>query len=140
MSADSIAKTGQVQPLGAWIFRIVACICVFVMFAHELIGAPMVLPPLHVAEIDDKVVWLHHFSWHVGSIAVIAIAGMFFYASFRTGGLILAVVASLMCTAFALLAIALALFASPSLWDSPAPYVWSLIALMGGVGVKFAKS
>lgn len=105
------------------------------MVAHELLGAPMVLPPLADAELDEEIVWLHHFSWHVGTVATAAIAFMFFYASIRPGNLALAIVATCISTGFCLLGVGLAVFASPSLWGTPAPYLWSLVAVIGLLGV-----
>ena len=62
--------------------------------AHELLGAPMVLLPLDGAGLNSEIVWLHRFSWHVGSISVLIMAGMFLYASIRPGNLALAIAAT----------------------------------------------
>lgn len=93
------------------------------------------LPPLAQAGLEDEVVWLHHFSWHVGSVAIVLMVGMYFYASVRPGNLALAVAATLMSIGFALLGIGMAVFGSDVLWGTPAPYVWSLIALLGLLGL-----
>ncbi|MEM7359919.1 MAG: hypothetical protein AAF431_12535 [Pseudomonadota bacterium] len=129
----------SVQPSAAWSFRLAALLCLIALLAHELIGTPMVLAPLHAVDISENVIWLHHFSWHVGTIVALTLMGMFSYASLRTEGLILAVVASLVCAAFALLAFALAIFGNAVLWTSPAPWVWSLVAMIGGFGVWKAR-
>lgn len=117
------------------LFRAAAVICLFALMAHEMLGGPLVLPPLSEAQIEEEVVWLHHFSWHVGSVSVTAMAVMFFWASIRPGNLALAVVATFMSIGFGLLGAGLALFASSTLWGTPAPYLWSLIAVVGGLGI-----
>ena len=56
----------------------------------------MVLTPLLGSGIDKDVIWLHNFSWNVGSVTAVAMTGMFLYSSVRPGNLALAVVATLM--------------------------------------------
>ncbi|MEO0437350.1 MAG: hypothetical protein AAF098_10615 [Pseudomonadota bacterium] len=109
------------------------------LLAHELLGAPMVLPPLADAGLADEVVWLHHFSWHVGSVAVVAMAAMFLYASVKAGNLPMAFIASLMSLGFALLGIGLGVLGSSAMWGTPAPYVWTVIAVLGLFGLWSAK-
>jgi hypothetical protein len=52
--------------------------------AHELLGAPKVLGPLKASGLPDNVVWLHHFSWHVGSVAVLAMIALFLLAVYSS--------------------------------------------------------
>lgn len=122
------------------LFKTAASLCVLVLLAHELLGAPMVLPPLSEAGVDEEVILLHHFSWHVGSVSVIAMAVMFFLASQRSQNHVLAVIAAGMSAGFCLLAFGLAVFVSGAMWGTPAPYFWSLIAILGGAGVVSSKS
>ena len=105
-----------------------------VLLAHEFAGAPMVLPPLSAANLPDEIVWLHHFSWHVGSIAIFAMIALFVYPALRPSPPFMAMVASAMSLSFALLAVGLAIWGSASVWSTPAPYVWWPIALLGGIG------
>lgn len=63
--------------MSVWIFRLCTGLSIVGILAHELLGAPMVLPPLADAGLTEEVLWLHHFSWHVGSIAVAAMAAWF---------------------------------------------------------------
>ena len=127
-------NTELVPPAPVWSFRLAALLCLLALLAHELVGTPMMLSPLHTADLDQNVIWLHHFSWHVGTIIALTLLGMFGYASFRAEGLLLALVATLVCAAFALLAVMLAVFGNPVLWTSPAPWVWSTVAVIGGFG------
>ena len=105
------------------------------LVAHEAIGAPMVLSPLVATELPENVIWLHHFSWHVGSIAVAAMIIMFAHAALKPGSIVMAVIATGMSSGFAALGIGLAVYASDAMWGTPAPYAWSVVAVVGGVGV-----
>lgn len=105
------------------------------LVAHEAIGAPMVLSPLVATELPENVIWLHHFSWHVGSIAVAAMIIMFAHAALKPGSIAMAVIATGMSSGFAALGIGLAVYASDVMWGTPAPYAWSVVAVVGGVGV-----
>jgi hypothetical protein len=95
----------------------------------------MVLPPLEGVAIPAEILWLHHFSWHVGSVAVAVMASMFLYASFRPCDLVVAAFATAMSIGFASLGIALATFGNEVLWGTPAPYVWTIIASLAGLGI-----
>lgn len=105
--------------------------------AHEFLGSPKVLGPLKDSGLPDDIVWLHHFSWHVGSVAVLAMVALFLLAVWRPDGLAFAAVATVMSAGFAALGISLALFGNRALWRTPAPYPWTLIAVLGGIGLAF---
>lgn len=105
------------------------------LVAHEALGAPMVLPPLLATDLPENVIWLHHFSWHVGSIAVAAMIVMFVYAARKPGNIAMAIIATGMSAGFAALGIGLAVYASDVMWATPAPYAWSVLAVVGGAGV-----
>ena len=125
--------------MSKWLFRGAAGLSFVGLMAHELLGAPMVLPPLSSIDISPEVLWLHHFSWHVGSIAVAAMITMYLYAAARPGNSAMAVIATGMSFGFACLAIGLGIWGSEVMWATPAPYVWSVIAVIGGLGVWKAK-
>lgn len=118
-----------------WLFRIAALICTLAVLAHEILGSPMVLTPLRGSGIDDEVIWLHNFSWHVGSVTAVAMTGMFLYSSVRPGNLALAVVATLMSVGQMVIGVGLAVFASSALWGTPAPYIWSIVSVLGVIGI-----
>jgi hypothetical protein len=103
--------------------------------AHELLGAPKVLGPLKASGLPDNVVWLHHFSWHVGSVAVLAMIVLFLLAVYQPDGYTYAAVATAMSLGFAALGIGLAVFGNRALWKTPAPYPWTLIAVIGVLGL-----
>ena len=102
------------------------------LVAHEALGATMVLPPLLATDLPEEVIWLHHFSWHVGTIAV---AAMIVHAARKPGSIAMALIATGMSAGFAALGIGLAVYGSDVMWGTPAPFAWSLIAVIGGVGV-----
>ena len=104
------------------------------VLGHEILGSPKVLRPLKGSGLPDDVIWLHHFSWHVGSVAVLAMIALFLLAARHPGDFALAAVAA-MSTGFAILGIGLAIFGNRALWRTPAPYPWTIIAILGGFGL-----
>ena len=119
-------------------FHMAAIACIAVMLGHELLGSAKVLDPLHQVALPADVVWLHHFSWHVGSISLVATAAMFVLGGRKTEHLILATFGTAISTGFAILGIFLAVFGEAALWNTPAPYPWAPIAALGGTGLYFA--
>jgi hypothetical protein len=122
------------------LFLVAAALSAVGAVAHELLGAPKVLGPLKGSGLAPDVIWLHHFSWHVGTVAVAAMVLLFVLAALQPGSLMLAVVATAMSAGFAALGIGLAVFGNKALWRTPAPYPWALIALLGGIGLFSARS
>lgn len=121
------------------LFLIAALLGLVGALAHEVLGAPKVLGPLKDSGLPQDVIWLHHFSWHVGTVAVLTMVLMFFLATRRDDGWIFGAIATVMSAGFAALGIGLALLGSPALWGTPAPYPWTLIAVLGAAGTVFAK-
>ena len=105
------------------------------VLAHEFLGAPKVLRPLKASGLPDNVVWLHHFSWHVGSVAALAMVALFLLAVFEPDGYGYAVIATAMSLGFAALGVGLATLGNKALWKTPAPYPWTLIAIIGVLGL-----
>ena len=62
-------------------------------------------------------------------------AALFIAATRAASGRLLALFATAMSTGFAALGIGLAVFGDGVLWTTPAPYPWTVIAGLGGVGV-----
>ena len=121
--------------LAAALFLIAAGLSLLGVLAHEIVGSPKVLGPLKTSGLPDNVVWLHHFSWHVGSVAVLAMIALFLLAARSNDGLTYAVIATAMSAGFAALGISLAEFGNRALWRTPAPYPWTVIAILGGAGL-----
>lgn len=121
--------------LAAALFLIAAGLSLLGVLAHEIVGSPKVLGPLKTSGLPDNVVWLHHFSWHVGSVAVLAMIALFLLAARSNDGLTYAAIATTMSAGFAFLGISLAVFGNRALWRTPAPYPWTVIAILGGAGL-----
>ncbi len=109
--------------------------CFLGALAHEILGAPRVLAPLATCGLPQDVIWLHHFSWHVGTLSVLAIAVMFVLAARQPTLHLLACIATAMSAGLAALAVGLALLGDSILWSTPAPYPWSLVAVLGAAGL-----
>jgi hypothetical protein len=122
-----------------WCFGIAAAMCILGMLGHELLGGAMVLDPLHQVDLPPDVVWLHHFSWHVGSVALVAMAAMFVLAARKGEHLILAGFGTAISVGFAVLGVSLAVFGDAALWGTPAPYPWTLTAAFGAAGIYLAR-
>lgn len=117
------------------LFLVAAGLSFLGVVAHEVLGAPKVLAPLRDSGLPANVIWLHHFSWHVGSVAVLAMIWLFLLAVWQSDGFFYALVATAMSTGFAVFAILLASFGNRALWRTPAPYPWAVIAVLGGLGL-----
>tara|TARA_R110002110_G_scaffold197509_2_gene407661 strand:- start:194 stop:589 length:396 start_codon:yes stop_codon:yes gene_type:complete len=121
------------------LFHIAAGLSLLGVIAHEVAGSPKVLGPLKSSNLPDDVIWLHHFSWHVGSVAVLAMVSLFLFAAWQSSGFLFAAVATAMSAGFAALGIGLAIFGNEALWRTPAPYPWTIIAMLGGLGMYFME-
>jgi hypothetical protein len=117
------------------LFYVAAGLSLFGVIAHEILGAPKVLGPLKTSNLPDDVIWLHHFSWHVGSVATLAMISLFLIAAWQPSGFVFAAVATAMSAGFAALGIGLAIFGNKALWRTPAPYPWTLVTIIGGAGL-----
>ncbi|WP_432816781.1 hypothetical protein [Sulfitobacter sp. JB4-11] len=98
------------------------------------------LGPLETSALAPDVVWMHNFSWHVDTVAVLAMVVMFFLAARHREHVALAIIASAMSAEFAVIGIGLATFANPALWTTPAPYAWGPIAIIGAIGVLLREA
>lgn len=112
-----------------------AVLCLFALLAHELVGAPMVLSPLLESGLSAEVIWLHNFSWHVGSVAVMGMIAMYIFAARKAEDLTMACIATAMSYCLATLGIGLALFGNVVMWGTPAPYIWSVVSILGTIGI-----
>lgn len=117
------------------LFLLAAALSVFGALAHEILGAPKVLVPLADSGLPKDVIWLHHFSWHVGTVAVLTMAGLFVAASRTRAGRAFAIFATVMSAGFAVLGAGLALLGDAIVWTTPAPYPWAIIAALGFIGI-----
>lgn len=117
------------------LYLIAATLSLLGAAAHEIVGAPMVLSPLADTDLPQNVIWMHHFSWHVGTVAALGMAALYIVAMRDSAGRLFAIVATAMSAGFAVLAIGLASFGNAELWTTPAPYPWTLVAIVGLLGL-----
>ena len=116
-------------------FLIAAVLSVVGAVAHEVLGSPKVLAPLATSNLPADVIWLHHFSWHVGTVSVVTMAVLFIASTRTKQGRFLAGFATAMSAGYAVLAIGLALFGDSVVWSTPAPYPWTIITVLGVIGL-----
>jgi hypothetical protein len=126
------------MPLWKLLYVFAAVLSLLGAAAHEIVGAPMVLAPLEGSGLPPDIIWLHHFSWHVGTVAVMGIVALFGFAVAHPAGRLLAAIASSVSLGFAALGVGLAVFGDPVVWTTPAPYPWTLVAILGFLGVMLA--
>jgi len=121
-------------------YSIAAALCLLGIVIHEFAGAPQVLPPLHQTDLPNSVIWLHYFSWHASSIFLVGFGAVYFYCGRSTGNKPFATISSLVFLGLGILALILAIGYDSSLWSTPAPYYWFIVAFFGLLGVKMEKS
>lgn len=127
--------------MAKWCFVVCAAMCAGAVLLHELAGSPLVLPPLVEAGLPADVAGLHRFSWHVDSVMVLGMAALFALAAAGgPGNRPMALVATGMSLGIGVLGLGMALFGSPVMWDTPAPYVWPLLAAIAVTGVLASKA
>jgi hypothetical protein len=131
-----MVKTGNMVMKSGVLYWLAAGLSLLGLVAHEALGAPMVLPLLLTTDLPDEVIWLHNFSWHVGTVAVAAMIALFVRAARRPGNLFVACVAISMSLGFSMLGIGLAVFGSDVMWETPAPYAWTVISIVGAAGLS----
>lgn len=106
---------------------------------HTLAGGRLFVRPLREdAALSAEVKWLGYCSWHAVSTLLLASTVAFGWAARSGASRELAVFASGMAGAFALVVLAAALRSEGVLFRVPALYLFSSIALLGAVGVVAA--
>lgn len=113
-------------------------LCFAGLLLHEFAGTPTVLPPLSTTDLPAEVIWLHHFSWHVGSVALGAMGVLFVWPAVTQSPPFPAFFASAMSSALGVLGVSLAIGGHEALWGTPAPYLWWPIAALGFAGAVTA--
>ena len=85
-------------------YLLAAALSVLGVLAHAWLWAPQMLGPLDATGLSPEVVWMRHFSWHVDTVAVMAMVVMFFLAARR--------------------------HEDAAFWTTPAPYGWGQLPLL----------
>lgn len=111
-------------------------LCLAITYAHVFLGGPVVVDPIRASsELAPPVIWLSYFTWHDGTVALVISALAYGYAGAKAGQRVLASFFTLMLAGFGLAGLAIALFGSPVLWQTPAPYAFTVIALIATVAI-----
>ncbi len=121
-------------------YYISSALCLLGIAIHELAGTPQVLPPLHETDLPNSVIWLHYFTWHITSIFLAGFTAIYFYCARYTGNKPFAIISSLVFLGLGVTGVILAIGYDPSLWDTPAPYYWFIVAFFGFLGGVMEKS
>jgi hypothetical protein len=106
-------------------FGLASVLSVLVAGLHVFAGGPVVVPVLFEV-LPERVAVLAYFTWHCGTASLLAMAA-------RPDGRSAGRLASLIAAGFGGLGLSIALFISPAAWQTPMPYAFWLIALVGGL-------
>lgn len=71
---------------------------------------------------------------------LVGFAAVYFYCGRSTGNKPFATISSLVFLGLGVLALILAICYYSSVWSTPAPYYWFIVAFFGFLGVKMEKS
>jgi hypothetical protein len=113
-------------------FGLASVLSVLVAGLHVFAGGPVVVPVLFEV-LPERVAVLAYFTWHCGTASLLAMAAGFGWAAARPDGRSAGCLASLIAAGFGGLGLSIALFISPAAWQTPMPYAFWLIALVGGL-------
>lgn len=98
-------------------------------------GKLFVRPLLDDPTLSAQVKWLAYCSWHAVSVLLLGFAVAFGYAAAHRESLEIAVFATALSVAFALVVFSVAIRHGGVMFRLPALYLFSLIALLGLAGV-----
>lgn len=126
----------------AKLFYVLASIAtVLITTAHVFGGGPIAIDPLLAQQdIPEVAKWLLYFCWHDGTVVLLVCAGAFAYAGIRAGQRAVGVMAALIVSVIGGLGLGVTLLGSASLWSTPAPYAFSVIAALGWIAVARDKT
>ena len=118
-------------------FGLCAALCFGAVYFHEIIGTDMMLPPLASTDLKPDVIWLFHFSWHADSVLMLGMGTLFACAAFIPHQRLMGFIATGMSLGLGVTA--LGFLYDPIIWETPAPTLWTLIPLIGIVGLLFKE-
>ena len=121
------------------IYHIAAILALTIITAHETIGSSQMIEPIGNMEVPLDTKWLYHWTWHIDIIGVIALTIMLLIGARITPGKWLTTMSLLIATGYGLVSVSLALFGNPIMWQTPAPYAWTFLPLLIGIGLYLDK-
>ncbi|MEL7002656.1 MAG: hypothetical protein AAFN93_07950 [Bacteroidota bacterium] len=116
-----------------------AILGLMIVVAHETIGSTQMIEPISNMEVSTDTKWLYHWTWHIDIIGVLALITMLFIGARIKPGKWLITMSLLIATGYGLVGILLALFGNPVMWQTPAPYAWTFLPLLIGIGLYLDK-
>lgn len=118
---------------------IAAVLSGLIAVGHVLAGGRTFVPTILGEDaLPQRTAWLAYFSWHVGTVALLACAGAFAYAANVPDQIGAAIFASITVTGFAFIGLGMALMGGGALFKTPAPYVFWLVGAAAWAGVATA--
>lgn len=117
------------------LYTVGAVMGLFTAGAHELVGNPDTIGKLGSSNLDDLTVWTFHWTWHLDIVGPLAMAALLLVGARVVPGKWLTTSALALSIAYSLVSLGVALFGDSVFWQSPAPYVWTTIALINGTAV-----
>lgn len=120
-------------------YHIAAILGLMIIAAHETIGSAQMIEPIGTMEVPLDTKWLYHWTWHIDIIGVIALTTMLLIGARIEPGKWLTTMSLLIATGYGLVSISLALFGNPVVWQTPAPYAWTFLPLLIGIGLYLDK-
>jgi len=119
------------------LYHFAALLAFSVIIAHETIGSAQMIIPIENLDVSLDTKWLYHWTWHIDIIGVMAIVIMLLIGARIKPGKWLTTMALFIASGYGL--VMLALFGDPIVWQTPAPYAWTMMPVIIGLGVLFDK-
>lgn len=120
-------------------FLVAGLIAIVTFCVHTFVGEIYVVRPLLAVErLSRASRWLNFYCWHVTTIVIAAMAGVFLFAAWRLDVFVTAALFTGLAAAFALLCAGVAIRGGVPPFRFPALTLFALIALAGSWGVYTA--
>lgn len=116
-----------------------AGICsLFVCMLHVIGGGKAFARPLLDTDgLSRTVKYTHYYCWHIVTIVLGAMGGMFLWAGYAQSGIDLAIVATLFGVLFMLWSLGIVAISKGKLFEFPQWLLFAPIAMLGIIGVGF---
>jgi hypothetical protein len=116
-------------------FSICAAFCFLAALFHEIAGGPELLVPLSSSDLPKIVTGMLTLSWHNDVVLMLGIGILFACAVFEPENELMAFIATGMTLGLGINAYGMALLWDPVMWETPAPIVWTVMPVIGAVGL-----
>jgi len=117
-------------------FAIAAALSAFITLIHIFVGGPQLVVPLRKAtELHPIVRETHYYCWHLVSISLGALSGLFLWSALSPSVHELAIVGTLISASFCLWGLVLVPSVRQSFRDMPQAFLFLPVAVLGGLGL-----